>query len=159
MFKLLKKENKKILKSPTEGKIIDLSEVKDNVFSQKIMGEGVAIDTIGDIISSPIKGNLALITETKHAFVIESENGMEVLVHIGIDTVNLKGEGFEILAEAGTEVKVGQPIIKVDREFIKSKGYSLVTPVIVTNHSDYNVSTCNIGELAQSAVTDIIKYK
>ena len=96
-------------------------------------GEGAAIMIKGDTVVAPADGELSLVFKTKHAFALTLENGLELLVHIGVDTVSLNGEGFEQLVEAGTKVKAGTPIIKIDREFILSKGLSLATPVLITN--------------------------
>lgn len=115
------------------GDVIPLSEVPDPVFAQKLAGDGAAIIVKGDTIVAPADGELSLVFKTKHAFAMTLENGLELLVHIGVDTVGLNGEGFEQLVEQGTKVKAGTPIIKIDREFILSKGLSLATPVLITN--------------------------
>ncbi|KHD36098.1 PTS glucose transporter subunit IIA [Clostridium acetobutylicum] len=119
--------------APASGKVLDLSEVPDKVFSEKLVGDGVAIELSSDTIVAPANGELSLLFKTFHAFGITLESGVEILVHIGIDTVKLEGKGFEPLVEQGETVKVGQPIIKVDREFIKEQGFSLITPVLITN--------------------------
>ena len=90
-------------------------------------GDGAAIMIKGDTVVAPADGELTLVFQTKHAFALKLSNGLELLVHIGVDTVSLNGEGFEQLVEAGT------PIIKIDRDFILSKGLSLATPVLITN--------------------------
>ncbi|MGG7179322.1 PTS sugar transporter subunit IIA [Clostridium paraputrificum] len=140
MFGFLKKkkendtlENNFKLVSSVSGKAIPLSEVPDPVFAQKMAGDGIAIDTIGDTIVAPADGELTLVFKTKHAFALTLNNGIELLVHIGIETVSLNGEGFEQLVEQGAKVKAGTPIIKIDREFIKNKGLSLITPILITN--------------------------
>lgn len=138
MFGFLKKRNNKEIKVPqlvaaVNGKVVPLSEVPDPVFAQKMAGDGVAIEPTGNLVVAPADGELSLVFNTKHAFAITLDNGIELLVHIGIDTVSLNGEGFEQLAEQGTKVKAGTPIIKIDREFIKSKGFSLMTPILITN--------------------------
>lgn len=115
------------------GDVIPLSEVPDPVFAQKLAGDGAAIIVKGDTIVAPADGELSLVFKTKHAFALTLENGLELLVHIGVDTVGLNGEGFEQLVEQGTKVTAGTPIIKIDREFILSKGLSLATPVLITN--------------------------
>lgn len=115
------------------GDLIPLSEVPDPVFAQKLAGDGAAIMIKGDTIVAPADGELSLVFKTKHAFAMTLDNGLELLVHIGVDTVGLNGEGFEQLVEQGVKVKAGTPIIKIDREFILSKGLSLATPVLITN--------------------------
>ena len=128
-----KKDNSLRLVAPVNGKSLPLSEVPDPVFAQKMAGDGLAMDPADDIIVAPADGELTLVFNTKHAFAMTLDNGIELLVHIGIETVSLNGEGFEQLAEAGTKVKAGTPIIKVDREFVKSKNLPLITPVLITN--------------------------
>ncbi len=129
------KETAKTFKlvAPMTGKSIPLSETPDPVFAQKMAGDGLAMLPEADVVVAPADGELSLVFNTKHAFAMTLENGVELLVHIGIETVTLNGEGFEQLAEAGTKVKAGDPIIKIDREFIKSKGLPLTTPVLITN--------------------------
>ena len=121
------------LVAPITGKSLPLSETPDPVFAQKMAGDGLAIEPTGDVIVAPADGELTLVFNTKHAFAITADNGVELLVHIGIETVSLNGEGFEQLVEQGTKVKAGDPIIKIDREFIKSKELPLTTPVLITN--------------------------
>ena len=139
MFEFLKKKkqvnNTNILKfvSPVNGKTLSLSEVPDPVFAQKMAGEGLAIMPEDDVIVAPVDGEISLIFNTKHAFAMTLDNGVELLIHIGLETVSLNGEGFEQLVETGTKVKAGTPIIKVNREFVKSKGLSLITMVLITN--------------------------
>lgn len=136
-FKKNKKEDTKtdelLLVSVATGKSIPLSEVQDPVFAQKMAGDGVAIDVEGDTIVAPADGELTLVFNTKHAFALTLKNGIEILVHVGLETVSLNGEGFEQLAEQGTMVKAGTPILKIDKDFIKSKGLPLTTPILITN--------------------------
>lgn len=135
-FKKKKQENDTNILSfvaPVKGKTLPLEEVPDPVFAQKIVGDGVAIIPEDDVIAAPVDGELVLVLDTKHAFAMKLDNGIEILVHIGLDTVSLNGNGFEQLVESGKRVKAGTPIIKIDREFIKSKGLSLITPVLITN--------------------------
>ncbi|MGO0907765.1 PTS sugar transporter subunit IIA [Clostridioides difficile] len=156
MFKMFKKKS---IKSPISGKVIELSKIPDAVFSQKLMGEGIAIDSTGDIVYAPANGKVAVVAETKHAFVIELENGMELLIHVGLDTVNLKGEGFEALVSVGDQVKEGAPMLKIDRPLIESNGISLITPVTITNHSEYNMNTYNVGNNVEGGKDTVIEFK
>ncbi|HIG0358586.1 TPA: PTS sugar transporter subunit IIA [Clostridium sporogenes] len=164
MFKFLKEkkeeENYDLLKfvAPATGKSLPLADVPDPVFAQKMVGDGLAIMIEEDIIVAPTDGELSLVFETKHAFAMTLDNDIELLVHIGLETVELKGEGFEQLAQVGTKVKAGTPIIKVDREFIKSKGFNLITPVLITNPDITKFITPieNIDTIAGETI--ILKY-
>lgn len=151
------KKNYEII-APVSGKLLDLSEVPDEIFSQKIAGDGVAIDSTGNIIMAPVDGELTLVFKTCHAFAVTLDNGVEVLVHIGIDTVELKGEGFKLLVEQGKKIKKGEPIIKIDREFIESKGYSLITPVLITNPDIVKDINCTVGRNVEAGKDSICKY-
>ncbi|MVX65103.1 PTS glucose transporter subunit IIA [Clostridium chromiireducens] len=146
------------LLAPITGKTIDLSEVPDKVFAEKLAGDGIAIDPVGDIVVAPADGELTLVFNTKHAFAITLSNGVELLVHIGIDTVSLDGEGFEQLIEAGTKVKAGTPIIKIDREFILNKGFSLVTPVLITNMDLVKGLNTAVGKNVTSGQDEVINF-
>ena len=107
-------EIKNSCKAPISGETIDLSEVNDPVFSNKILGDGVAIRPNENIVSSPADGILKLIFRTGHAFVVETENGDEIMVHIGIDTVQYQGKGFFVLKEQGSQVKAGEYLDSAD---------------------------------------------
>ena len=135
-----------------------ISEVPDPVFAQKMAGDGLAIDATGDVIVAPCDGDLTLVFKTKHAFAMTLDNGIELLVHIGIETVSLNGEGFEQLAEAGTKVKAGTPIIKIDREFIKSKNLPLVTPILITNPDVVKSMDAKTGLDAKAGETVVLEY-
>lgn len=119
--------------SPTNGKLLELSSVPDEVFSQKLMGDGFAMESSDGIIVSPIDGVVEMIFETKHAMGLKSESGIEVLIHLGIDTVNLKGSGFEVLVKEKQKVNAGDKLIKMDIDYIKNNAPSDISPVIFTN--------------------------
>ncbi len=123
--------------SPAKGKLISISKVSDPTFAQEIMGKGVAVIPEDGTIVSPINGTIQMVFDTKHAIGFLSEEGAEVLVHVGLDTVNLNGQYFEALVKDGDKVKVGTPVLKVDLKGIQKAGYEIVTPVIVTNSADY----------------------
>lgn len=143
MLKIFKREKKIELVAPIDGNTVALSAVPDKVFASGMMGKGIAVEPAGNVVVAPCAGKLTLLPDSKHAFGMKAVNGAEILVHIGLDTVNLKGSGFEALAHAGDKVDAGTPIIKFDRDFIEQKGYHLVTMLLVTNSSDYDVE---IGE-------------
>ncbi|RBW71550.1 glucose-specific PTS transporter subunit IIBC [Bacillus taeanensis] len=122
--------------SPLTGKIMPISEVPDEVFSGKMMGDGFAVEPTGNSVVSPVDGKIINVFPTKHAIGIESKEGREILIHFGIDTVNLKGEGFDVFVEQGDEVKQGQELMKVNLEYIKENAKSTVTPIVFTNLQD-----------------------
>ncbi len=157
MFDFFKK-NPAIV-APVSGKVIELSQVPDEVFAQKLAGDGIAIASTGSEIVAPADGTLSLVFGTGHAFAITLKNGIELLVHIGIDTVALNGQGFTKLAKQGTKVKAGTPIIKLDREVIEKAGYSLITPVLITNPEIVKDITGAIGVDAEAGKTPVIEYK
>ncbi|MFZ5969711.1 MAG: glucose-specific PTS transporter subunit IIBC [Bacillota bacterium] len=126
---------------PLSGKIVELKDVPDEVFSQKMMGEGFAVEPNDGEVVSPVNGKVTTLFPTKHAVGIVAENGLEVLIHFGIDTVNLKGEGFEALVQQGDTVRAGQPILNVNVSEVKGQAKSLITPIIFTNlRGDQTVS-------------------
>lgn len=133
IFKKSKKEDKKGIVSLTNGELLDITKVPDEVFSTKMMGDGFAIKSNDGVIVSPVDGKIGVVFETKHAIIIESTEGKEILIHLGIDTVNLKGEGFEVFVNVGDEVKAGDKLVKMDVEFIEANAKSAISPVIFTN--------------------------
>lgn len=146
--------------SPLDGKILDISDVPDAVFSQKMMGDGFAIEPDNGEVVSPVNGTISSIFPTKHAIGIIANNGLELLVHFGLDTVNLQGEGFEALIKDGDKVKAGQPILRVNLEQIKGKVPSVITPVVFTNLSEGEKVSVNAGQhvkRSESGIVSIIK--
>lgn len=141
---LLKEEMKKMMKlpdhsmllSPMKGSVISLDQVPDEMFSQKMMGEGVAFDPTEGKVFSPCDGVVATIFKTNHAVAIEASNGAEVLIHVGIDTVKMNGEGFKGFVKAGDHVKRGQLLIEFDLEKVKKEAKSHLTPFVITNSGD-----------------------
>lgn len=129
--------NEIIIASPMKGEIMPLSEVNDETFASEMMGKGIAIEPTDGKVVSPINGTVQTIFKTKHAIGLKSEDGTEILIHIGMDTVQLEGEHFKAYVKDGDKVKIGDTLIEFDTEAIKKKGYELTTPVIVTNTNDY----------------------
>jgi glucose-specific phosphotransferase system IIA component len=150
MFGLFKAKKQTVV-SPADGDSVELSEVPDQVFSEKMAGEGMAIIPRSNTFVAPISGVVSKIFVTNHAYSIRGKNGLEVLVHIGLDTVALKGEGFKRLVEEGTRVKIGKPIVYADLEFIKKQGKNTITPVVLNHEKEiilknHNVRTIREGE-------------
>ena len=137
-IKEIKPLNNKIsIKSPIKGEVLPLSKVNDMTFAEEIMGKGIAIMPTSNEVVSPINGTVSMIFNTKHAIGLKSDDGVEILIHIGLDTVKLDGEHFEVFAKNGDRVKVGDKLVEFNKEAIKDKGYDIITPVIVTNTTDY----------------------
>ena len=136
------------LVSPLDGELLPLSEVKDEVFSSGAMGEGVAIEPSQGVLHAPANGRVVMTFPTGHAIGMKTKDGAEILMHIGMDTVNLQGKGFETLVDKGDEVKAGDELVKFDIDEIHSAGYIVTTPIVVTNSKDYEkVSVVRQGEV------------
>lgn len=135
VFKLFKKEKLQIC-TPVNGKIIPLEEVPDPVFSQKMMGEGMAVVPTTGNIHAPVDGTIIQIAGTKHAIGILAKDGSEILIHVGLETVALKGEGFKVAVNMGDKVSVGQLLIEVDWEYISAHAKSTITPIVITNSNE-----------------------
>jgi N-acetylglucosamine PTS system EIICBA or EIICB component len=139
---------------PIEGEIIPLNEVPDQVFSQKMMGDGFGIIPTNGSVVSPVDGEIINVFPTKHAIGIKSKQGYEILIHIGLDTVKLKGEGFSVLVKRGEKVTKGHEILKFDLENIKKSVPSIVTPVIFTNLTKLNIKKHGqIGQGQEGIIT------
>lgn len=120
--------------SLTNGEILDIEEVPDSVFSSKLMGDGFAIKSYDGLIYSPVDGTIGVVFPTKHAIIIKSKKtGVEILIHLGIETVNLEGNGFDVFINVGDEVKAGDKLVKMDLEYIEKNGLSTISPVVFTN--------------------------
>lgn len=138
-----------IIVSPTNGELLDLSCVPDEVFSQKMMGDGFAIKSSDGIILSPINGTVEMVFDTKHAVGLKSIDGKEILIHLGIDTVNLNGEGFEVFVQVGDKINIGDKLIKMDVDFVKANAKSEISPVIFTNLDDNESISFIPGDVTQ----------
>lgn len=132
--------------APVSGESVPLSEVPDEVFAEGMAGEGGAIvpDAGGEALA-PVSGTLVKLFEGGHAFGIETDDGIELIVHVGLDTIEMQGGGFEKIATEGDEVEAGQPIVRFDLEEIRAAGYDPVTPVVVTNPEDHPVRNLRSG--------------
>ncbi len=128
-----------VISSPVSGEAMPLSAVPDEGFAQGMMGDGVAVIPRKGIVCAPEDGEVTLVFDTKHAIGFKTNSGVTLLIHVGIDTVNLKGAGFEVLAEAGKKVKKGEPLLKLDLEYIKKNAPSIVTPILCTELEEYKM--------------------
>ncbi len=129
---------------PVKGTVIARESIPDDTFASGVLGDGVGIIPEDDLVVSPFDGTISSVAESRHAVGIES-NGMEMLIHVGVDTVNMQGDGFTCLVKEGDAVKAGQPLIRFDREKIKAAGYSDTVAVLLTNSDDLEGVTCGLS--------------
>lgn len=130
-----KKEKKKIV-ATQNGECIGLDLVPDPVFSDKLLGDGVCIIPEDNTVKSPVNGTVVQVFDTFHAYSVKSDDGLEILVHIGLNTVELKGQGFTPKVKDGEKVSVGDVLCEADIKFIKEKGYEVYTPIVITNSDE-----------------------
>lgn len=130
LFDFMKKEE---FVSPMTGILHPMEEVPDPAFSEKLMGDGFAVELTGSEVKAPFAGRIEAAFPTGHAFGIKTKDGLEILIHIGIDTVSLEGAGFEVRAKEGDMVKQGDVLVKVDVDYVKGQGKSVYSPVIFTS--------------------------
>ncbi|ASV21444.1 PTS N-acetyl glucosamine transporter subunit IIABC [Klebsiella quasivariicola] len=126
------------LVSPITGDVVALEQVPDEAFASKAVGDGVAVKPTSNIVVAPAAGTVVKIFNTNHAFCLETNNGAEIVVHMGIDTVALEGKGFKRLVEEGAEVKAGEPILEMDLDFLNANARSMISPVVCSNSDDYS---------------------
>ena len=158
MLGFLKRRQLPELAAVISGKCIPLEEVKDEVFASKAMGDGVAIVPESSEVVAPCDGNLRLVANTGHAFGMVSNDGVEILIHIGIDTVKLDGKGFVVLAKQGEEVKKGQPIIRFDPDIMKDNNLDMTTMMILLS-KDVMIETYNTGSKLKKGQDAAIVYR
>ncbi|ROR26375.1 PTS system IIA component (Glc family) /PTS system IIB component (Glc family) /PTS system IIC component (Glc family) [Mobilisporobacter senegalensis] len=143
-------DNKEVIHAPIEGRIVTLEDVNDGVFSAGMLGKGIAIEPMKGRAVSPVDGTVSTVFETKHAIVITSDSGAEILIHVGMDTVQLNGKHYTTHVKDGDKVKVGDLLVEFDMDKIKEKGYRLITPIIITNTDSYKaVSPFATGDIKE----------
>lgn len=147
-----------VIKSPISGKVIELEKVDDPVFSSGAMGKGIAIEPMDNKVYAPFNGTIEFIAETKHAIGLLSEDGVEVLIHVGMDTVKMQGRGFNVKTSVNSKIKAGDLLLEFDRNAIEKEGYSLITPVIITNADNYEDNVLCINEEVKNG-REIINLK
>ncbi|PMC34297.1 PTS glucose transporter subunit IIA [Bacillus sp. UMB0899] len=139
MFKSLFTQKKEPVYAPLTGKLVSIEEVPDPVFSQKMMGDGVAIDPSQNQVFSPVDGEVVSVFPTKHAITIRSKSGAELLIHMGLETVKLNGEGFNVLVSEGDKIKKGNPIAEFDIDKVSNTGTKVITPIVLLNGEQFKI--------------------
>ena len=162
MFDSLKKmfeKNAKIisLKAVEDGRTIPMDEVNDQTFAQELLGPGIAIVPSNGTVVSPIDGTIATVMDTKHAVCIQGEDGLELIVHAGLDTVELNGKYYQTYKEIGDQVKAGDVLLEFDLEEIAKAGYDVTTPIVITNLGDYKITKCLTGQQVKAG-EEVIQF-
>ena len=148
-----------VLGAHVEGDAVALSEVSDPTFGEEIMGKGVAVKPTGNRVVSPCDAVVDMMFDTGHAVNLKSDEGaLEILIHIGLETVSLKGEGFKCLKKDGDKVKKGEALIEFDREFLQSKGFDTIVPMVICNTDDYESVTALTGKSVAEG-DDVLEIK
>ncbi|MDU2584372.1 MAG: PTS glucose transporter subunit IIA [Anaerococcus prevotii] len=140
-------KREEIILAPLTGEVKDIKECSDPVFAQEIVGKGVIIIPTEGKVYAPVDGKISMLAETGHAVGITSDNGTELLIHIGLDTVELEGKPFDIKTENNANVKRGDLLIEFNIEEIKSAGKEIQSPVIITNTDDKTITSLKLGQI------------
>jgi len=147
------------LVAPVSGEVVALDQVPDEAFASKAVGDGVAIKPTGKTVVSPAAGTIVKIFNTNHAFCLETVQGAEIVVHMGIDTVTLNGQGFTRLVEEGAEVAAGQPVLEMDLEFLNANARSMISPVVCSNIDDFGGLVIKAGTVVVAGQTPLYEIK
>ncbi len=163
MFRIFKKKEEKVsyeMKAAADGAVIPMKEASDAVFSSLALGDGVVIRPTGDVVVAPADGKVTVTMEgSNHAIGMELDGGLEILLHIGVDTVNLKGEGFTPLVKMGDAVKAGTPLIRFDREALEAKGYCMEIMQIVMEEENSSKVSYTTGVDAKAGETVVGQWQ
>ncbi|EPY4666011.1 PTS N-acetyl glucosamine transporter subunit IIABC [Klebsiella pneumoniae] len=147
------------LVSPITGDVVALEQVPDEAFASKAVGDGIAVKPTSNIVVAPAAGTVVKIFNTNHAFCLETNNGAEIVVHMGIDTVALEGKGFKRLVEEGTDVKAGEPILEMDLDFLNANARSMISPVVCSNSDDYSALVILASDKVVAGQTPLYEIK
>lgn len=150
-------KEEKIIASPVNGTVIPMSQVKDPTFSQEILGKGSAVEPSDGRVVAPADGLITMVFDTRHAVSMQTDSGAELIIHIGLDTVQLKGQFFDAHVSAGDKVKQGDLLLEFQIDKIKEAGYDVTTPVIICNTPDFPKIQCLSEMEARAGETAIIK--
>jgi|SRR5699024_4827428 len=161
VFNMFKKNKKSgtTLYAPLTGKVVSIEDVPDPVFNQKMMGEGIAVEPVEGKVYAPCDGEIMQVAPTKHAIGILTATGEEILIHVGLDTVNLKGEGFTANVETGDTISKGDLLLSFDLEAIREKVPSTITPMVITNaaqlEKNYTFTTETEAKQGETVLVEI----
>lgn len=156
---ILSSSNETILYAPMSGEVVALENVPDAAFASKAVGEGVAIRPTGKLVVAPCDGELVKIFSTNHAFALVTDSGAELIVHIGIDTVKLGGQGFTRLAEQGSRVKAGDPVLELDLAFLAANAVSIISPVVLSNAEQFSALSNVASGTVEAGKTVLYQFK
>ncbi|MFC7394510.1 PTS sugar transporter subunit IIA [Scopulibacillus cellulosilyticus] len=163
MFKNLFQKKQKVTEervlAPINGKIVEIDQVPDPTFAQKMLGDGLAIIPVDGSITAPIDGEIVQLFPTKHAIGIRGNSGLELLIHIGLETVSMNGEGFTAHVQQGQKVKAGDLLIDVDLDQVKEKAADTITPIVITNMDAVESIEKQTAAKASSGETEIMFIK
>lgn len=149
---LFKKKIKELM-APIKGEIVAIEDVPDEVFAGKMMGDGFAINPVNGNVYSPVDGEIVLVFDTGHAIGLKTKNDIEILIHFGLETVALKGEGFDVKVKEGMKVKQGDLLSVVDIDLIRDKVPSLITPIIITSGEKFEMNASGAVEVGDKVLT------
>lgn len=152
------KSRKLEIMAPLSGRVVPITETPDGVFSGKVLGDGVAVIPDSGEVVSPVSGTIVNVAHSLHAICVRSDAGAEILVHLGVDTVDLEGAGFTCHTRAGQHVEAGEKLMEMDLDFIRSKGLSTVSPCIVTNVDEVKDLEMQYGDAA-AGKTAVMTYR
>ncbi len=145
--------------APISGQVIELSKVPDPVFSERMTGDGLAILLENEEVLAPCDGTITLFFDTKHAFAITRPDGIQVLVHIGLDTVILNGKGITALYEPGSQVKAGDPVLRVNLDLLRKRDINLVSPVLIVNYEKVqHLTPHRPGDMVTAGADTVLEY-
>ena len=152
-FRKKTKEYEEVIGAPIKGEAVPSSEVNDPTFAEELLGKGMAIKPVEGKVYAPFEGKVAMVFDTKHAVSLLSVKGVEVLIHVGLDTVMLKGEHYTAHVESGAVVKKGDLLLEFDMEAIKAAGYDTITPIVICNTDAYKDIICTTGKQVEPGDT------
>ena len=153
------KSPSQVILAPFSGKTVELASVPDPVFAEKLTGDGLAIELNSDTVLAPCDGVISLFFDTKHAFAITTDDGIQILVHVGLDSIILNGEGITALKESGDQVTAGTPILKIDMDVFEKNSINMISPVLVVNYDKVTELTpCRPGCDVAAGSDEVLQY-